>query len=232
MNRPSFISHRLDEIAVRSARGTDIIKREPRDVPRRLRAILLAIDGRQPARAYINTLVGFGDVEAALSELATLGLIEFRSNAKRSRVTPPADPADSRFDDSSFSSFAPLEDLMRAPDRLFETLSQATTPGSFDDLVRVAKLDNPAYVERPPPPPPAPVRPKDLDRQVESLFALLDAARGERKTLKERVARLRKYRERAQYLASENRRLISGVYTLSGTCALLVGLMLLLAMRR
>ena len=232
MRRPSFISYRLDEVAVRTARGTGIIKREPRDVPRRLRAILLAIDGRQPVRAYIDTLAGFGDVEAALSELATLGLIEFRSGPRQPRLVPPADPGDSRFQESSYSGMAPLEDLMRDPAKLVDTLSQSTNPGSFDDLVRVAKLDNRGYVASPPPPAPAPMRPRNLDRQVESLFAMLDAVRGERKTLQERVARLRKYRERAHFLASENRRLAGGVNKLLGICAALVGFLLLVALRR
>lgn len=233
MSRPSFISHRLDEVAVRSARGTEIIKREPREVPRRLRGVLLAIDGRQSVRTYIDTLVGFGDVEAVLSELATLGLIEFRSGLRRSRAPATVlDARDSGFGESSLGGFAPMEALLKDPALLFQTLSESTTPGSFDDLVRVAKIDNRDFVPGPPPPPPAPVRPKDFDRQVESLFAMLDAVRGERKTLKERVARLRKYRERAHFLAAENSRLVNGVYMLAGTCALLVGMVLIMAFRR
>ena len=237
---PSFISTRLEDIAARTPRGNEIIRREPREVPRRLRGLLLSIDGRQTVRTYIENLKGFGDVEAVMSELATLGLIEFRSGRKKRASNSGLDiDLDSQFGDSliseyppsegTFGGISPAEQMLDDPAMLFQTFAQTTMPGSFNDLVRVAQLDNKAYV---PPPPPPPGKEVDIQSQVASLFALLEAVRGERKVLKERVVQLRKYRERAQTLAAENGRLQNGVYFLAATCTLLVIMLLMMALLR
>ncbi|RZJ03733.1 MAG: hypothetical protein EOO54_25665 [Haliea sp.] len=240
MSQPSFISSRLDDVASRTPRGNEIIRREPREVPRRLRGLLLSIDGRQSVRTYIENLKGFGDVEAVMSELALLGLIEFRSGRKKRVAKSGLDlDLDSHFDDSLLSEFpssegtfggiSPAEQMLDDPAMLFEAFAQTTMPGSFNDLVRVAQIENKAYV---PPPPPPPGKEMDIQSQVASLFALLEATRGERKVLKERVVQLRKYRDRAQTLAAENGRLQTGVYFLAATCTLLVIMLLMMALLR
>ena len=243
MTTSSFISKRLDDIAARTPRCNEIIRREPRELPRRLRGLVLAIDGRQTIRTYIATLKGFGDVEALLTELATLGLIELRSS-RRKRPPAPAGTGldielDSQFSDSrmgpvsetegTFGGISPIEDMMDDPAKLFQTFAERTMPGSFDDLVRVAQLEDRSYV---PPSPPPPGKEADISRQVESLFMLLEAVRGERKALREKITHLRKYRQQAESLALQNGRLINGVYALAATCLLLVGLLVLMAFLR
>lgn len=239
MSQPSFISSRLDDVAARTPRGNEIIRREPREIPRRLRGLLLSIDGRQTVRTYIANLKGFGDVEAVMSELATLGLIEFRSGRRKRKESSVDVDLDSQFSDSLMSEFppsegtyggiSPAEEMLDDPARLFQTFAETTMPGSFSDLVRVAQMENKAYV---PPPPPPPGKEMDIQSQVASLFALLEATRGERKVLKERVIQLRKYRDRAQTLAAENGRLQTGVYFLAATCTLLVIMLLMMALLR
>ncbi|MEO7547140.1 MAG: hypothetical protein ABIT82_01860 [Ramlibacter sp.] len=240
MSNPSFISTRLEDIAARTPRGNEIIRREPREVPRRMRGLLLSIDGRQTVRTYIESLKGFGDVEAVMSELATLGLIEFRSGRKKRAKGADIDvDLDSMFDDSLISEFpasdgtyggiSPVEQMLDDPAKLFQTFAETTMPGSFSDLVRVAQIDNKAYVPSAPPPP---GKEADIQSQVASLFTLLEAVRSERRVLKERVVQLRKYRERAQTLTTENSRLQNGVYFLAATCTLLVIMLLMMALLR
>ncbi|NJM43501.1 MAG: hypothetical protein HC858_05120 [Brachymonas sp.] len=62
-------------IVTRTERGTEIVKRDPRQMPRRLRVLLLAIDGAQPVNLYTQTLKGFGDVSDLLIELINLGMV-------------------------------------------------------------------------------------------------------------------------------------------------------------
>ena len=262
----TFISKRLNDVAVRTARCNDIIRREPREIPRRLRGLLLAIDGRQPVRTYLNKLDGFGDVEALLSELATLGLIELKSAKRRRSVAPEngGASADSRlesnFGDSMYadSNFAPMSNfgseslyadstvmpdaaqradppppkrqgsamLGEVVERRLEPFA-ATLPGTFDDLVRVARLTHPTYDPAVPPPVADPeisalTRELDAQRQVDSLFVMLEAVRGERRELKERVTQLRKnHRELVESLQRRNSQLLTAVCVLGGICVVL-----------
>ena len=240
MSSTSYVSSRLDDVAVRTERGAEIIRREPREIPRRLRGLLLAIDGRQTIRTYIEKLDGFGDVEALLSELATLGLLELRSGPRRikTRVSGTdstfgestdstfGEPTDSTFGESTFSGFAALDAVMGDRDQLFETFAEATVPGTFDDLVRVAQIDNRDYMPPASPPPPAPGD-DHVRQQVDSLFSLLEAVRNERKALRGRLERMHKYRAAAEMLTMENQRLLIGIYALAGVCALLIGVVVL-----
>ena len=224
MPAENYMSSRLNDVPVRTERGAEIIRREPREIPRRLRGLLLAIDGRQTVQTYIDKLEGFGDVEALLSELATLGLLELRSGPRRPRGARP--DADSTFGESTYSGFTPLEEVMGDRVKLYQTFAEATVPGAFEDLVRVAQIDDRNYVP-PEPPPEAPGDDDHVRRQIDSLFSLLEAVRNERKTLRGRVERLHKYRVMADLLTIENRRLLTGVYALAGACALLIGVIVL-----
>ena len=221
----TYMSSRLNDVPVRTERGAEIIRREPREIPRRLRGLLLAIDGRQTVQTYIDKLEGFGDVEALLSELATLGLLELRSGPRRPTRGARSD-SDSTFGDSTFSGFTPLQEVMGDRVKLFQTFAEATVPGAFEDLVRVAQIDHRDYVP-PEPAPQAATGDDHVQRQIDSLFSLLEAVRNERKTLRGRVERLHKYRVMADMLTVENRRLLTGVYALAGACALLIGVIVL-----
>ncbi len=97
MSTPALIAKRLQDIPVRSPRGNEMIRRDPRELPRRLRGLLLAINGQQTVGAYVHTLAGFGDVLALMNELLQLGLIELRSRGHfeirpEAPLAPKAEP--------------------------------------------------------------------------------------------------------------------------------------------
>jgi hypothetical protein len=235
-----------------------MIRRDPRELPRRIRGLLLAINGQQTVGAYVHTLVGFGDVAALLDELIQLGLIELRSRGKtqiRPEGTPPlrnGEASDSGFIDPAFivadhngfdssfqSSFvesdhlgdsAPsMDSVFKNSQHMMNTLYDSTVRGSFDDLVRETRRANPDFMAAPPAPP---LTAEVKNKQVESLFKLLEDVRRERHALKRRVEQLRKYRDRCRLLAQENKRLSQGMIAMVITCGMLVAVVLALVYRR
>ncbi len=212
-------------IVVRTERGNDLVKSDPRQMPRRLRVLLLAIDGAQPVQLYTQTLKGFGDVSALLLELVNLGMVS---------VLEPA-AAKQQAAATRSGSFAALDHLL--DDSRFNSESAAdvlygsTTPGSFDDMVRVARIEQPDFKPTPAPPP-APVAAPAQKTQIESLFNVLDAVRGERKNLKEQVAKLHRIKEAAQRLHHKNKRLEQWILGLGITCTLLATSLLMVLIKR
>jgi hypothetical protein len=210
-------------VVVRTERGNDIIKHDPRQMPRRLRVLLLAIDGGQAVNLYTQTLKGFGDVSELLVELVNLGMVRLVESAlaKRAQASGRNDQfeaLDHLLDDSRFNSES-------AADVLYGT----TTPGSFDDMVRVARIEQPEFKPTPIAPP-APVAIAAQKAQIESVFKLLDAVRGERSNLKHQLAKLQRVKEAAVRLHYENQKLKNWVLGLGIACAMLAtGLVIMLA---
>ncbi len=201
-------------VVMRTQRGNNIVKTDPRQIPRRLRVLLLAIDGVQTVSLYTQTLRGFGDISELLTELVNLGLVELvePSLAKQQRLSGRSNSfaaLDQMLDDSRINS-------QTAVDLLYGS----TTPGSFDDLVRVARIEQPQYKPAPAPAP-TPVPVPAQREQIDSLFKLLDSVRGERKNLKEKIEKLKRIKETAVRLHYENKRLKQWVSTLGVCCALL-----------
>ena len=87
---PTLTSEELQllgkHIVVRTERGSELVKRDPRQMPRRLRVLLLAIDGAQPVKLYTQTLKGFGDVSELLIELINLGMVRLLEPAAAKQV--------------------------------------------------------------------------------------------------------------------------------------------------
>ncbi len=216
------LNTRLNDLVARTERGNAVVRRNPRELPRRLRVLLLAIDGTHTVQLYVQTLKGFGDIGELLVDLSALGLVElqppevaFRQGAR----SPQYSALNDLLDDSRFSS--------EAADVLYGT----TAPGSFDEMLRVAKIEQPDF--RPPPrPAPVPVTPEIQKIQIESLFELLDAVRGERRTLKKRLAKMDKLRENAKRLDAENQRLFAYVFALGTACAALLVALVVMWVRR
>ena len=184
-------------VVARTDRGNEIVKRDPREMPRRLRVLLLAIEGGQAVNLYTQTLKGFGDVSELLIELINLGLVQLvePSIAKKAKAAGRTDSfaaIDNLLDDSRFNS-----------ESAADVLYGSTMPGSFDDLVRVARIEQPAY-KPPVAPPPAPVAAPEQKAQIESLFSLLDSVRGERTQLKQQIIKLQRVKEAAVRLHHEN----------------------------
>lgn len=204
---------RLEYFVVRTDRGNDLVRNNPRDLPRRLRVLLLAIDGMHTVQLYVNTLKGFGDISELLIELVALGLVRLRS---------PGEQQQEPMRSQQYHALDQLLDDSRFHPSTADVLYGTTSAGSFDEMLRVAQLESPEY--QPPPPPAAPpsISPAAQKAQVESLFDLLEAVRGERSSLKNKVAKMNQLRAYAAGLEKNNQRLKRYLYVLSGLCALLL----------
>lgn len=215
---------RLSDLVVRTQSGDAVVQRNPRELPRRLRVLLLAIDGSHTVQLYVQTLKGFGDIADLLVELMAFGLVRLRSPQEVHAQTQPSNQfadLDNLLDDSRFNSG-------HGSDVLYGT----TTAGSFDEMLRVAKIEVPEFKPPPPPPPPAPISPAVKKVQVESLFALLESVRGERRQLKHKLAKMDRLRAAAIKLDKENQRLFSYVVALSSLCVALVVVLAVVLLRR
>jgi hypothetical protein len=216
---------RLSDLVVRTQSGDAVVQRNPRELPRRLRVLLLAIDGSHTVQLYVQTLKGFGDIADLLVELMAFGLVQLRSPKEVKTLAQPADQfADlgNLLDDSRFSSVDGGSDVLYG----------TTTAGSFDEMLRMAKIELPEFKPPPPAPPPAPISPAVKKVQVESLFALLESVRGERRHLKHKLAKMDRLRATAIKLDKENQRLFSYVVGLSSVCVALVVILAVVLLRR
>jgi hypothetical protein len=212
-------------VVVRTPRGNEIVKRDPRQMPRRLRVLLLAIDGGQPVNLYTQTLKGFGDVSDLLVELVNLGMVSLvePSLAKLQKEAGRSEQfaaLDNLLDDSRFDS-----------ETAAEVFYGSTTPGSFDDMVRVARIERPEFKPAPTAAP-APVAVPEQKAQIESLFKLLDSVRGERMNLKQQIIKLQRVKEAAMRLHHENQKLQNWVYGLGIACAMLATSLVIVLIRR
>ncbi len=212
---------RLSHFVARTARGDALVRTDPRQLPRRLRVLLLAIDGGQTVHLYVQTLKGFGDVAELLVELTALGLVELVDPRDKLRQAPAIShyaALDHLLDDSRFDSGHAAEQLYGA-----------TAAGSFDEMLRVAKIEVPEFVPKYIAPP-APISPEAQKAQLESVFKLLDATRGERKKLKHQLAKMERIRQIGIRLEKNNNQLTNYVYVLGSVCAALfvfIGMFLL-----
>ena len=68
--------------------------------------------------------------------------------------------------------------------------------------------------------------------QIESLFNMLDAVRSERRTLKQKLAKMDKLRAAARRLDKENQRLFNYVFALSTVCVALSVALFIMWVRR
>ena len=201
-------------VVIRTERGNEIVKHDPRAMPRRLRVLLLAIDGGQPVNLYTQTLKGFGDVSQLLVELVNLGMVclvepNLAKQQKAAGRTDQFAALDNLLDDSRFNS-----------ESAADVFYGSTTPGSFDDMIRVARIAQPDFK-------PVPVAASTImnapeqKAQIESLFNLLDSVRGERANLKQQIIKLNRVKEAALRLHHDNQKLRNWVYGLGISCAML-----------
>jgi hypothetical protein len=212
-------------VVVRTERGNEIVKRDPRQMPRRLRVLLLAIDGAQPVNLYTQTLKGFGDVSELLIELVNLGMVRLvePSLAKKAQASGRSDQfaaLDNLLDDSRFNS-----------ESAADVFYGSTTPGSFDEMVRVARIERPDFKPEPAAAP-APVAAPEQKAQIESLFNLLDSVRGERTNLKQQIAKLQRVKDAAVRLHYQNQKLQNWVYGLGIACTVLATSLVVVLFRR
>ncbi len=219
----SELLKQLNHLVVRTERGNTMVQRNPRELPRRLRVLLLAVDGSHTVELYVQTLKGFGDIGDLLIELMGLGLVSLH-NPRNALPTPPAHEPYAQLN-------ALLDDSRFGTEQSANVLYGATAPGSFDEMLRIAQLESPQYMP-PPPPPPAPISLEVQRAQIESLFDLLEAVRGERRGLKYRLKKMDKIKTVAVQLDKENQRLFKYVFMLSTVCVALAVALLIVWLKR
>jgi len=68
-------------VYVKTSAGVEAIKNPQSGLPRRLRTLLICVDGKSSLQAYVRNLTSFGDVAALLDSLREIGLIEVLGQA-------------------------------------------------------------------------------------------------------------------------------------------------------
>ena len=214
LNELGLYSH---YVVVRTERANALVKRDPREMPKHLRLLLLAVDGQQDLGTYATNLKGFGDILELVGELIQLDMVRLVDPAlarQRRMSGKSADymSMDSALDESRFHSGLDSE----PSDELFYG---STKPGSLEALVDVAHEHYPDYQPRIEPG--RPVAAAAQREQVESLFALLEAVRGERSELKQHLMRYKGLKKTSRNILEESKQVKRQLTRLKITCAML-----------
>jgi hypothetical protein len=201
-------------VVVRTERANELIKRDPREMPRRLRLLLLAVDGQQDLGTYATNLKGFGNILDLVGELIQMDMVRLvdPALARQQRMSGKSAnymAMDSEMDDSRYGNSIQSEELFYG----------STKPGSFEALVNLAQEQYPDY--RPPVPSGQPVAPATQQQQVESLFQMLEAVRGERTELKLHLMRYKGLKKTSRSVHQESKQLKIQLTRLKITCGVL-----------
>jgi hypothetical protein len=183
-------------VVVRTERANALIKRDPREMPKHLRLLLLAVDGHQDLGTYAINLKGFGEILELVGELIQMDMVRLVDPAlarQRRMAGKSADymAMDTAIDESRYGEIT-TEELFYGN----------THPGSLDALVSVAHENYPNY--RPSIEPGRPVTSAAQQQQVESLFQLLEAVRGERTELKQHLLRYKGLKKTSRGIHQES----------------------------
>lgn len=211
LNELGLYSH---YVVVRTERANALIKRDPREMPKHLRLLLLAVDGQQDLGTYATNLKGFGDILDLVGELIQMDMVRLVDPAlarQRRMSGKSADymAMDSEIDESRYRQSLPSEELFYG----------STKPGSLEVLVDIAHEQYPDY--RPRIEPGRPVGAAAQHEQVESLFQLLEAVRGERSGLKQHLLRYKGLKKTSRNIHQESQQLKKQLLRLRATSAVL-----------
>jgi hypothetical protein len=136
---PMSISNddRANLIPVRTAAGDTALKAAESSMPRKLRALLSAIDNRAKTHVYCTTLTAFGDVSAMLDALDEIGMVRFVGDRS------PAATAEKQEVIRALSQDTSLEELLSNDMRENSRSSQHNIP------TMEARQPEPALQQRP-----------------------------------------------------------------------------------
>lgn len=184
---------------VRTERANALIKRDPREMPKHLRLLLLAVDGHQDLGTYASNLKGFGEVMNLVSELIQMDMVRLVDPALARQRRMSGKSADYMALDTAIDQ---SRHRQITPEELFYGNTQ---PGSLDALISVARESYPDY--NPAMASGQPVAAAAQQEQVESLFALLEAVRGERTELKQHLLRYKGLKKTSRDIHQESQQL-------------------------
>jgi hypothetical protein len=104
-------------IPVRTAVGDTALKAAESSMPRKLRALLSAIDNRAKTHVYCSTLTAFGDVSAMLDALEEIGMVRFIGDRSPAALLEKQETVRSLVQDTSLEELLAndLRESSRAP---------------------------------------------------------------------------------------------------------------------
>ena len=134
-------------VYIRTAAGNEAALNPQSALPRKLRSLLISINGRSRLSTYVNNLSSFGDVEGLIQSLLQAGLI---------RVSEPQIGADSvstdTFDNATHSSWRTTD----AGNTPWQGTQGGGTQAPVDDLLSWSKFQQQPTAAAPTYRPPAP----------------------------------------------------------------------------
>jgi hypothetical protein len=117
---PNTLTERLTLVPMRTIAGDKALKSPESSMPRKLRALLSAVDNRAPTQVYVATLTAFGDVTSMFDALEEIGMVRFVADRNASIDASRPSPQQVLSEDTS------LEDLLSMP--LATPQQNLTTP--------------------------------------------------------------------------------------------------------
>jgi hypothetical protein len=139
---PNTLTERLTLVPVRTIAGDKALKSPESSMPRKLRALLSAVDNRAQTQVYVATLTAFGDVTSMFDALEEIGMVRFV--ADRNGAVEAARPSAQQV----LSEDTSLEELLRAP-AAAPAPSFSAPPPTFSRPQPSAFAPPPAPVYRP-----------------------------------------------------------------------------------
>jgi hypothetical protein len=125
-------------VYIRTAAGNEAALDQKSTLPRKLRTLLISIDGRTRLNVYVNSLSSFGDVEALIQSLLQAGLIQTQASLQRVSGTSTNSPDSNDFD--------------RSPAASWKATDGASTPWQGTQIGEQAQInDSPSWAKFQPP---------------------------------------------------------------------------------
>jgi hypothetical protein len=142
---PNTLSERLTLIPMRTVAGDKALKSPESSMPRKLRALLSAVDNRAKTQVYVTTLTAFGDVTSMFDALEEIGMVRFVADRTGGQEAERQSAHQSLSEDKS------LEELLSIPAELPQQSFAPPPPPTFrsNDNAPSAFSPPPAPVFRP-----------------------------------------------------------------------------------
>jgi hypothetical protein len=128
---PNTLAERLTLVPMRTIAGDKALKSPESSMPRKLRALLSAVDNRAKTQVYVTTLTAFGDVSSMFDALEEIGMVRFVADRAGNFDADLPSAQQSLSDDTSLEELlslpveAPKQHFAPAPAPFFQQSSNA-----------------------------------------------------------------------------------------------------------